>query len=578
MDKFVNLHIKTNASIMSSVVQIESLVKKLSEYKQTAAAIVNQGNLFDAIDFYKAMNENGIKPILGCEFNVVESFEENKQYDSLVLIAKNNDGWKNLKKLVTLSNKPEHYYYVPRISYKLIEENRDSLICLSGDQNGRFIKLINDDRIKEAEEFALYLKGLFPNDLYIEVFANQFKRIEYIRKHSREIADRTHIPCTAVSDTRYIEPEDCHILEVAMCINSGKNMSDPVSDEFTKGRRTLFSNDYYLKRFDDVSEIFTEMEIASAQEIAYFCNVEIDFKNAHVPKYHKTEGSKDSYEHLRKAIYGGLKERNISVDNSQYIDRIKKELKDIKEESLEDYFLILWDILRWCKSQNIRTGLGRGSVGGSLIAYLLSITEIDPIKYGLMFERFYNAGRKGSLPDIDTDVEIDRREDVIAYIRETFGENRVCQMLTLNRLSTKSVLKDVGKVFEVNFDEMNIITDYVPFNAESLKDAVEKSPELKTYQQKYKKIFTVAEKLEGIIKSKGSHAAGVVIFDEDFESGCVPLAYDAANEKLTTGFDMYTIDNLKYLKLDILGLRTISLLKSTEKLVNKQDNGVLINA
>lgn len=387
---------------------------------------------------------------------------------------------------------------------------------------------------------------------------------QLIKKHLREIAFKLSIPEVATCDVHYLNQDDSYLHEVVLAINSRKKISDT-------SRFTYPTNEFWLKDYDSLKDLFTSSEISTTLEIAERCNVDIDFESTKIPRYPRLPEGVSSYDYLRDLIYKGFEFRGFSLDNKEYVDRIKMELADIKEAELADYFLILHDIIVWAKDSGIWVGPGRGSAGGSLIAYVLRITEIDPLEYGLLWERFYNVGRKGSMPDIDTDVEIDRREDVLDYIRNTFGENYVCQMITFNTLSTKAILKDIGKVFDIDFKIMNDITDQVPKKVKNLADALEQSELLQESEKKYKKIFVIAKELEGIIKSVGTHAAAVVISNQDIYQGCLPLHWDAGNKKMVTGCSMYCLDDLKYLKLDVLGLKTLSVLKMAERLVNEKN-------
>ncbi len=567
MGDFINLNVHTNNSIMRSTIKIDALLDKVKSFGQTAIGITNNGNIYDAITFYQECKKKDIKPILGCQFDVVDDLvSKERSSETLTLIAMDNEGWINLKLLISISNK-DGYYYKPRIDYKSVKKHSSGLICLSGNIYSRLSKRILEEKFDEAEVFVKELKDIFGDRLYIEVSDTGFAGQGLVNKHSRDIAQKLSIPVVGTSDVHYINKDDAYTHEVLLTISAGKKMTDKTKDQDPRGRPIFPSNEFWLKDYDDVIDIFTDSEIITSEEIAARCNVDISFDKIHMPKYPKLPKGTTSYDYVRSLIYKGFEKRNISLDDTVYVERIKKELSDIKEADLADYFLIMWDWINWAKDRDIWIGPGRGSCGGSLVAYMLYITEIDPIKYDLIWERFYNLGRKGSLADIDTDVEIEKREEILDYIRETFGQDHVCQMITFNKLTTKAVLKDVGKAFGVDFDIMNNITKDIPFKAKNLKQALKESEKLRESERKYKKIFTVAKEIEGVIKSKGSHAAAVVISDKPLTSGNIPLSWDAGNKKLTTHWDMYTLDDMKYLKMDVLGLKTLSVLKYAQKLV-----------
>ncbi len=570
MNQFNHLHVHSHASIMRSIIKIDQLLDKVEEMGHKSVAVTNNANLFDSIEFYQKAKKRGIKPILGCEFYIVDDLEIKEKNENITILAMSDEGWKNLKILVTLANK-EGFYRVPRIDYEMLFKHSDGLICMSGGIYGKLSRLILEQQLDEAEEFCVKLKETFGDRLYLELMSNDVPGQAIVRKELRDLGYKLNIPCVYTGDCHYIERDSAYIHEVLLAIGSHKTMSMRTSQENIKGRPVFPSNDFYLKDYDDLKEEFSSSELSNTLEIADRCNIDIDFSTIKMPIYPRLPDGINSYNHLRKLIFDGFKLRDISLENKEYVDRVKKELADIKDAELADYFLIVWDFIKWSKDRDIRIGAGRGSAGGSLVAYLLNITNIDPIKYGLIWERFYNIGRRGSLPDIDTDIEIEKRDDILQYIIRTFGEDNVCQMITFNRLTTKSVLKDVGKAFDVDFKTMNEITRYVPFKTKNLKGALKESDNLRRISSKYKKIFVIAEQLEGLIKSRGSHAAAVVITNEKISEGCLPMNYDAANKKITTGFDMYDLDALLYLKLDLLGLKTLSVIKYCEALINEKN-------
>lgn len=562
---FVNLNVHTVGTLMGSIIKIDDLISRLKELGQNACAITDKGNLFKSIEFYKKMKKAGIKPILGVEFDIVDdmSIKDSKYTESITLLAENNSGWTNLKKLVTIANK-DGFYYKPRIDYKSVAQHKDGLIVLSGGVFSKPARMIVDGKDDAAEQFILESKSVFGENYYIELCRSGYDSEELIIRKLRDISNKLNVPCVCTSDTRYLFKEDSYCYEVMTAISSNKMMDDP-------NRRRPQSDRLFLKSSEDIEEWANLSEMYTSVEIAERCNVDINFDFIHLPKFDRAPSGVSNYDYLRQLLYDGMKLRGIDRDNKIYVDRIKRELNDIKEAGIVDYFLMVYDIIRWCKENDIFIGLGRGSAAGSLISYFLNITQIDPIQYGLIWERFYNIGRKGSMADIDIDIEIERREDVLKYVEETYGINRVCQMVTFGTLSIKNTLKDVGRVFGISIDEMQAITDEVPHKSDSIKDAVSKSDRLKEYYKTHKKIFVIAEKLEDGIRNTSKHAAGVIISDENiYETGCIPLSYDTKSKKMISGFDMYAMDDLKYMKLDLLGLKTLSVIKLALSIINEE--------
>lgn len=581
-DNFVHLHVHSISSMLDGMASVQNLVKKAKSLDMKALALTNHGNLFDAITFYAEAQKAGIKPIQGVEFNFVEDCVESKaakmrQISHVTVLAENATGWRNLIHLVSESNNGEAYYYKPRIDFKLLEKYKEGLIVLTGCAGGIVAKYLHDadgnKSIMRAEALLRRLMQIFDADhLYLEVQNHYITTQEEINNELRRLSTKYGLKTVATNNVHYINREDYHahsaLLNIAETMHTRHSYSP-----FT-------CSEYYLKSKDELNQCgFTQEELDITGIIADRCNVDIDLKKKRLPSYEKflLEGY-TSQETLVHLVYRGLQNKNLNTV-PVYQERAEKELSDIHEMGFDDYFLIVHDVMNWCRTQKIFIGPGRGSVGGSLVAYALGITDIDPIKYNLIWERFLNKGR-GGLPDIDTDVQRSKRGLVLQYIKDRFGSDTVAQLPTFSKLAARAVLKDVFRVFGLGFDESNMITNLVPMKNDdhtqiSLDEAIKKVPELAKYEEKYKSWFAIARQLEGCYKSLGTHASAVVIADIPFSEGMYPTCKSSDEETIVCGWDMSTVDRLNLLKQDILGLNTLDVLEDSFKYI-KDRHGVIL--
>ena len=561
--------------------KIPEMVTKAKTLGMDALALTDHGNINGAIHFYKECQKQGIRPILGIESYLVEDVAEYREAKfrkayHLTIFAENNIGWRNLIKLVTKSNSDSNFYYQPRIDFKELEAHKEGLIILSGCMNGIISSHLYDHldksgnisqpkNILKAEAFVRRFLKIFDNKhFYLEVQDNGIPEQLEINKELRKIAAKYTLETVATIDAHYVNKDDSQAHTTFKCIG------------YHDGKAGYSTDEFYLKGYDDLVKLdFTEREKLLTSEIAARCNVVIDLKKKRLPSYQFVPVGYDSKSYLRKLVDDGLNKLNLS-GNKVYADRVAKELADIELMGFSDYFLIVQDVLNWTKSQNILCGPGRGSAGGSLVSYLIGITGIDPIKYHLIWERFLNIGRIG-LPDIDSDVPRSKRNLVLNYIRERFGRNNTAQLATYNKLAARAVLKDVFRVFEMPFEEANEITGLIPLKNDDhgqidLDDAINKTPKLQEYERKHKAWFSIARKLEGCYKSLGTHASAVVIADQPFNDGEYPLSRSADSESLVFAWDMQSVDDLKLLKLDILGLSTLDIIHNTFDIIRSTRN------
>ena len=572
MNQFVHLHVHSRASILDASSSVEDLAEAAAKLGMPAIALTDHNNVFNALSFYKACNKNNVKPILGIELNIVDDCAESIQLklkDSyhIILLAENNTGWKNIVKLLNIANDEQHFYYTPRIDLKLLEQHKEGVIVLTSCHNGILGAHIKESAAGQFKAEAIIrrcLQFLDKDHFYIEV--QDAKDPTYIKVNDllRKMAMKYGLKTVATTDVHYVAAQDAEAHQTL------RKMSEM---QHSKTSGSEFNTDeYYLKSREEVDQLsFTEGEKNLTLEIANRCNVNIDFKRNRLPSYPYTPAGKTGIQYLRELVYD--KKYQWSQD---YKDRLEKELGDIEKLGFSDYFLLVADVVNWAKNQGILTGPGRGSVGGSLVSYALGITNIDPLVHGLIWERFLNAGRK-SLPDIDSDFQRSRRGEVIAYIKERFGNNKVTQLVTFNKLAARAVLKEVFRAYGMPFEEANKITALLPFKNEehtqiTLDEAIKMVPELQQYEKKYKAWFSIARSLEGCYKSIGTHASAVVISDKDFSEGEYPLCRSSDNKSLVFAWDMQNVDDLGLLKLDVLGLSTLDVLSDVMELVRQRHN------
>ncbi len=578
--QFVHLHNHSDASLLDGLSRVKDIVARAVELGHSSIAITDHGNLFNAWKFYEEAEKYGIKPIVGLEAYICQNIKEkNRKQNHITLLAKSYDGLCTLNKLLTIAN-TEGFYFYPRIDAEILCANKDDIIVLSGCLGGLISQACLRGDMEEAYRLAKMFREHFGDDFYIEIQDSGLPEQKIVKPLLRQISRDLSIPAVASNDAHYTRKEDALTQEIILTAGQRRRLSDEVRgyDDFSGDDKSKFtrwkftSEDYYLKDRDELADVFTEDELDNTVVVADKCNLKFAEKKSKVPKFDTPEGV-TSYQHLVKICSEAWNVMGISgyPNVEEYKTRIKAELADIKRGNLSDYFLIVHDVCHFASTVGISIGNGRGSAVGSLVSYILRIHRCDPIRYGLIWERFYNSAREGSMPDIDLDIETERREEIIEYVREKYGRNKVFQFITYDTFQLKNAIKDVGRVLGFSLEDTQRFSDAVPVKYKDFEDALKSSADLRVYAEEHPELFRHVKRVESVKKAKSSHASAVLICDKDvFESGCIPLSWDAKNKKLVTGFDMYTLEDMGYLKLDILGLKTVSVLSEVERLVNGQ--------
>ena len=565
---FTHLHLHTEYSLLDGCCRINKLIDAVSARGQTAVAITDHGVMYGAIDFYKAAKKKGIKPIIGCEVYVAPNsrFDKTKQpdgnYSHLVLLCENNEGYQNLIKLVS-AGFTEGFYTRPRVDRELLEKYHSGLIALSACLAGEIPRAIMNDDYDKARDTALWYKNVFgENNYFLEMqdhgIAEQQKVNSYIQKLSRE----TGIPLVATNDVHYIEKDDSFMHKVLLCVQTGSKIGDKNNLEFQ-------TEEFYLKTEDEMLSLFknTPEAVWNTQTIADRCNVEFEFGKIKLP-FFDTNGE-DHYQYFRRKCYDGLYKIYGDNPDSQVIDRLEYELSVINQMGYVDYYLIVWDFINYAKTHNIPVGPGRGSGAGSLAAYCIGITGVDPIKYNLLFERFLNPERV-SMPDFDVDFCYVNRQKVIDYVIEKYGEDHVAQIVTFGTMAARAAVRDVGRAMDIPYATCDKTAKLIPQSpGMTLERALAGSRELKNLYDGdtlTKDLIDMAIKLEGMPRHASTHAAGVVISDRPV-SDYVPLATN--DESVVTQYTMTALDELGLLKMDFLGLRNLTVIEDTQNDIRK---------
>lgn len=562
MSGFVHLHLHTEYSLLDGFTRIKNVFKKAKEMEMDSVAITDHGTMFGVVEFYKEAVKHGIKPILGCEVYVAPRslYDKDPVLDKnrghLILLAKNNTGYKNLMKIVS-KGYIDGFYYKPRVDYKTILENKEGLIVLSGCLSGDIQRMLLEGNYEGAYKIAKMLKDELTNEnFYLEIQNHGLEEDEVVMERLIKLSKELDLKLVATNDVHYTNHEDNEIHDILLCIQTGKTLDDIERMKF-KG------NEFYFKSKEEMLGLFPGLEEAvyNTQKIADMCNVELDFDTLHLPEYALPDG-KSVMGYLRELCVEGLNKREMSLDN---MERLEYELSVIEEMGYGDYFLIVWDFIKYAKENGIFVGPGRGSCGGSLVAYVLEITDVDPIKYDLIFERFLNPERV-TMPDIDIDFEDDRRQEVIDYVVRKYGKEKVAQIITFGTLGARAAIRDVGRVMNIPYGKVDRVAKEIPFQiGMNIDKALEISKGLKELYEADKEIqnlIDISRKLEGVPRHASTHAAGVVISKEKIEE-YVPLYVQDNN--VTTQFNMILLEELGLLKMDFLGLRTLTVIKNTIK-------------
>lgn len=589
-NNYTPCHLHTDASMLDGLIKIKELMPKLTSYGITACAITDHGNMFNALKFYNACVENNIKPLIGVEMYLCDKMSnknaEDRKLNHIVLIAKDYPGYINLIKLVSLAN-IDGFYYKPRLDLTTIAKYSKGILALSACLQGEAQQLLLAGEYNKAREAFSSYKDIFGEDFYIELMRNGLQEQMRIEPSMIKLSKELDIKLIATTDSHYLNKEDSFSHEVALCIGTNqKILTMPETKDNPKGRLVFGSEDFYVKSPQEMNELYKDIPQAlnATLEVAEKCNLEMPFRGVKLMKFNHPSGKAiDSFEYLKKLCRAGWKKRKINKYDKRYKNRIDYELDVIGKTRLSDYFLTVSDICSYADANGIARNMGRGSAGASLVSYLLGITQVDPIEYGLIFERFYNIGRgtvreingdfyiDGSPADIDCDFEWAKRNKILEYIKSRWSN--VCQIITFNTMSAKAAIKDVARVLGIDFTIANNITSFVPKGPDiTIKDALAKSEKLREYAKEYKKLFAIAEKLEGCIRNASIHAAGVLISDVALDN-LIPLAWDAKSKSVISGYDMGDCELSGLQKIDILGLRTIDVVKMTYELINGGTNG-----
>lgn len=576
---FVHLHNHTDYSLLDGAGSISKYVAKAKSLGMNALAITDHGNMFGALRFYDECLKNDIKPIIGCEFYVNPKDRKDRspvqggsRYYHLILLAMNDKGYHELMELNTISYS-EGYYYKPRIDDEVLMKHSENLICLSSCLGGEILQLLLQNQFEEAKNRAIWFKELFKDRYYLEMQDHDLEEQKRTNPMLLQLAKELDIPLVCTNDCHYIDREDADAHDALLCIGTGKKKAEE--------NRMRFPNDnFYLKSPQEMAELFSwcPEAVENTQKIADRIDLKIRKPGPLLPVYQIPEGFKDDKEYLVYLSNEGLKQRYGQVTEALQ-KRLNYELEIILQMDFQGYFLIVRDYIFWAKKQGIPVGPGRGSGAGSLVAYSLTITDVDPIKYNLLFERFLNPERV-SMPDFDIDFCFERRSEVIDYVTSHYGKDRVGQIATFGTLKAKAVVKDVARVLDIPYEEANNICKLIPDDPKmNLKKAFEQEPKLQEVEDKggiYKQLFDISRRIEGLNRHSSTHAAGVVIGKEALIN-YVPLFSDPKTGLLTTQYTMDQIEPCGLVKMDFLGLKTLTLIKHTTDLIHKTNPDFDIN-
>ena len=576
---FTHLHVHTEYSLLDGVSRIHKLVAKAKELGMDSLAITDHGALYGAVEFYTACKEAGIKPIIGCELYVAHNSRhergpsERSPYHMTVL-ARNNQGYKNLVKLVTAAHM-EGQYYRPRIDKELLEQRHEGLIILSGCPTAEVPKLISDGRIEDAEKAALWYKELLgPDGFFLELQRHEhIEELPAINDALVQMSQKLDIPLVVTNDCHYVEKEDSYLQDVLICIHTGTTVQD-------EKRLKMEDDSYYLKSGEEMAADFPDFPeaVENAGRIAEMCNVTLDMGELHLPTYPVPDGV-TSDEYLAQIAREGFKAL-YPRPSDEAVQRLDYELDVIKQTQFANYFLVVWDIISFVREKQLVLGV-RGSAAASVVLYCLGVTQVDPLEYRLVFERFLNIERK-EMPDIDMDFQDDRRDEVLAYVTERYGQDRVAQIITFGTLGAKASLRDVGRSLGMTYADVDRVARLVPFKARTLEDALAATPELRELRESDEaigKLIETAMGLEGTVHHASTHAAGVVIASEPLTE-YLPLQKavrgDSPGSLAMTQYTMDPVAKLGLLKMDFLGLTNLTILDRAVKMV-EETRGIKID-
>jgi len=561
---FAHLHLHTQYSLLDGACRIDQLFDRLQALGQTACAITDHGVMYGVVDFYKEAKKRGIHPVIGCEVYVCPDMDEKqsaaREYSHLVLLCKDDEGYKNLIRLVS-EGFTRGFYYKPRVDYKLLEKYSGGLIALSACLSGDIPKLLLDGRENDARQMVEKYLAIFGRDnFYIEIQDHGLAEERQVLPRLVKLARSMDLPLVATNDCHYLEPGDAEAQEVLMCIQTGKTLSD-------ENRMHMDTDQLYVKSEDEMRLLFPNFPdaIENTMAIANRCHVDFDFSHTHLPRFPLAEGQ-DAVTLFRELCWKGLAEK-YPPEREDAKERLSYELSVIEQMGYVDYFLIVWDFIKYARDNGILVGPGRGSGAGSIAAYSLGITSVDPLKYNLLFERFLNPERV-SMPDFDIDFDYERRGEVIDYVARRYGQDHVAQIITFGTMAARAVIRDVGRVLGVSYQQTDQVAKMVPFALDmTLDKALGLNPQLKAAYEGddlVRRLIDTAKKLEGMPRHASTHAAGVLITAKPVYE-YVPLQTN--DEVITTQFPMGTLEALGLLKMDFLGLRTLTVIGDSLKMI-----------
>ncbi|WP_302416678.1 DNA polymerase III subunit alpha [Blautia marasmi] len=575
--EFTHLHVHTEYSLLDGSNKINEYVARVKELGMDSAAITDHGVMFGCIDFYRAAKAAGIKPILGCEVYVApgsrfdkEIGKEEDRYYHLVLLAENQEGYQNLMKIVS-AGFVDGFYYKPRVDLEILEKYHEGIIALSACLAGEVARNVTKGFYEESKKAALRYEEIFgKGNFFLELQDHGIPEQQRVNQQLVRMSRETGIELVATNDIHYTYSTDAEAHDILLCVQTGKRLADEDRMRYEGGQ-------YYVKSVEEMAALFpyAPQALENTHKIAMRCNVEIEFGVTKLPKFDVPEGY-NAWEYLNKLCFDGLATR-YSGDMEELEERLNYELNVIKNMGYVDYFLIVWDFIRYARDHDIIVGPGRGSAAGSLVSYTLGITKLDPIKYNLLFERFLNPERV-SMPDIDVDFCFERRQEVIDYVVEKYGKDRVVQIVTFGTMAARGVIRDVGRVMDLPYAQCDSIAKMIPTELNiTIEKAMKMNPELRgLYEadETVKKLIDMSRRLEGLPRHTSMHAAGVVISQKPVVE-YVPLSR-ASDGSLVTQFTMTTLEELGLLKMDFLGLRTLTVIQNAAKLVER-DKGVVLD-
>ena len=574
MNKFAHLHVHTEFSLLDGSSRVKDLIKRVKELGMDSIAITDHGSMFGVVEFYKEAKKQGVNPIIGCEVYVVDGDRKEKinskesSFYHLILLAENNEGYKNLIKIVS-EGYVTGFYYKPRVDYEVLRKYSKGIICTSACLGGEVQKYILNRDFEKAKEKALMYNDIFgQGNYFLELQDHNIEEQKMVNQNLLKISNSTGIPIICTNDLHYINKEDAKVHDVLLCIQTGRTVSE-------ENRMRFPSNEFYLKSPDEMAEKFPSIALENTVKIAERCKVELDFDTLHLPEYKIPDNWTDKELYFRYLCEEGIKKRYETITD-EIRERLNYEIDTIKNMGYIDYFLIVWDFIKFAKDNNIIVGPGRGSAAGSIVSYALEIIDLDPLKYNLLFERFLNPERV-TMPDIDIDFCYERREEVIDYVVEKYGADKVAQIATFGTMAARGAIRDVGRALDISYGKVDSIAKQIPMELNiTIDKAINMNSELRSMydsDEETKNIIDIAKAVEGLPRHTSTHAAGVVISKEPITE-YVPLSRNG--DSITTQYNMTELEELGLLKMDFLGLRTLTVIRDAVDLI-EENHGIKVD-